>query len=95
MTDAKVLEVLKVYRQSFEARGVAKRRSPPEAQAAAQIDRLAHLHWMLDEIESFLAAGRREKAMRWLGFIQGCLWADGLYTVAEMKDQNRPDQGTE
>lgn len=95
MTDAKVLEVLRTYRQQFEAQGVAKRRSPPDNWVSQQADRLAHLHWMLDEIESFLAVGSREKAMRWLGFIQGCLWADGLYTVAEMKDQNRPDQGTE
>jgi len=27
---------------------------------------------------------------RWLGFIQGVLWASKAYTLAELKDHNRP-----
>lgn len=30
-----------------------------------------------------------EKAMRWLGFIQGCLWMVGEKTVDEMREDNR------
>jgi hypothetical protein len=31
-----------------------------------------------------------EKFMRWLGFMQGVLWAEGLYTIEQLKDHNRP-----
>lgn len=34
--------------------------------------------------------GRIEKAFRWLGFVQGCLWATGQYTLDELKNHNRP-----
>lgn len=48
-----------------------------------------HALWMLDRIPEFMAAGRREKAMRWLGFVQGALWAWNYATIDEMKDDNR------
>ena len=37
------------------------------------------------------------KLMRWLGFLQGALWAAGFYTVEELKEHSRmashaPDQ---
>lgn len=35
---------------------------------------------------------RREKVMRWLGFIQGALWAHGIQTIATSKDDNKPDE---
>ncbi len=49
-----------------------------------------HAAWMLCKIPEFMEAGRREKAMRWLGFVQGYLWACGAATIDEMKDVNRP-----
>ncbi len=34
----------------------------------------------------------KEKAMRWLGFIQGTMWATGVRTVGEMRVDNKdPD----
>lgn len=30
-----------------------------------------------------------EKLMRWLGFIQGVLWAKQLYTLEELKSHNK------
>lgn len=34
---------------------------------------------------------RREKRMRWLGFVQGVLYAIGDFSVDELKDHSRPD----
>ncbi len=34
---------------------------------------------------------KKEKAMRWLGFIQGALWGAGLTTIEEMKHVNMPE----
>ena len=47
-----------------------------------------HLLWMCDMVLEFLAADRTEKAMRWLGFIQGAMWWAGIRTVGEMKQDN-------
>lgn len=49
-----------------------------------------HVAWMLCRIPQFMDDGRREKAMRWLGFAQGYLWASGLVSINELKDANRP-----
>jgi len=50
-----------------------------------------HLLYMLQETAKLVKEDRREKAMRWLGFVQGALWVAGLSTIEEMKDLNRPD----
>lgn len=53
-----------------------------------------HLLWMCEQIPTFLQEGRREKAMRWLGFLQGALWAYRWRSVEAMKTDNAP-KGTE
>ena len=50
----------------------------------------SHVFWMLITIPIFMREGRTEKAMRWLGFVQGFLWARGMATIDEMKAANRP-----
>lgn len=35
---------------------------------------------------------RAEKAMRWLGFIQGVLWSAGDFNVDDLKTHSRPDR---
>lgn len=53
------------------------------------IDVYAHLKWMCDEALSWDLHVRKEKAMRWLGFIQAGLWATGHATIQELKQINR------
>ena len=50
-----------------------------------------HLLFMTEEGQKLVTAGRTEKAMRWLGFLQGALWGLGITTIEEQKDINRPD----
>jgi hypothetical protein len=45
--------------------------------------------WMLDRMEEFLKEDRLEKVNRWLGFIQGVLWAQSIYTIENLKEDNR------
>jgi hypothetical protein len=54
------------------------------------VEGLDHMEWMTKQVPGFLVAGRKEKANRWLGFIQGALWANKIYTIEEMKEHNRP-----
>lgn len=37
------------------------------------------------------ATSRKEKAMRWLGFLQGALWGAGLTSIEAMKHINMPE----
>ena len=37
----------------------------------------------------FHAIQNREKAMRWLGFLQGAFWADGVFCVTDLMFHNR------
>ncbi len=100
MTKDKVLEVLKIYRAELERRGITKLENPsdrfdadvliPDDHAYFSI-KLTHCYEMLNSIEEFARADRMEKAFRWLGFIQGCFWSCGVYTIQEMKNHNRPD----
>lgn len=48
-----------------------------------------HVIFMCVEGASY-AEGRREKAMRWLGFVQGALWAHDFAVIEELKNMNRP-----
>jgi hypothetical protein len=52
-----------------------------------------HVLYMLARVDEFMAAGRREKAMRWLGFVQGWLWASGMSSIDDLKNANRPEAG--
>ncbi len=44
---------------------------------------------MLPRVREFVAADEMGKAFRWLGFMQGMLWCEGVYTIDEMRAQNR------
>ncbi len=79
-----------LFWKQFEEMGISEKRSPRDSFPASDEDFLAHCNGMLDDLEIFIQEGRMEKVFRWLGFIQGCLWRSGVYTVEEMKDHNRP-----
>jgi hypothetical protein len=57
--------------------------------ATDSIGRCRHLLWMIDEARSW-PAERLEKKFRWLGFIQGTLWVEGILPIAEAKEMNKP-----
>ncbi|MBI3627186.1 MAG: hypothetical protein HY220_00340 [Candidatus Sungbacteria bacterium] len=90
MTKAKVLAVIALYRERFEKEGIGKIKLAHDAIPASSGQVLEHCHAMLDQMVEFMAEGRLEKVFRWLGFIQGCFWRAGWYTLDELKDHNRP-----
>ena len=57
-------------------------------------ERIQHLMWMCDEVEYFLKEEKVEKAMRWLGFIQGAFWILGIQDIAQSKKDNMPEGET-
>lgn len=88
----KVLEVIDIYRKHLtEGHTVASIDYPHDKQVIIKDDVLGHCLGMLDKMEEFVREGRMEKAFRWLGFVQGCLWSSSCYVLEELKNHNRPD----
>lgn len=52
---------------------------------------IEHLIGMVPRLHALLDEGRIEKAMRWLGFMQGALWSIDIFSLDELKDHSRPD----
>lgn len=52
---------------------------------------LQHLLFMTHEIPKLMAEGRVEKAMRWLGWLQGACWGLGLESLEDAKKRNMPE----
>ncbi|MEK7089484.1 MAG: hypothetical protein AAB920_01565 [Patescibacteria group bacterium] len=105
MDQAKVREVLALYRKKFEEFNIPhdeySNEYPkwiiPDGGRTEEImfgtphfHFLAHCESMLDQMEVFIQEDKMDEVFRWLGFIQGVLWQCGIYTVGEMANHNRP-----
>lgn len=94
MTETKVSEVVGQYRATLlNVLRVEPKQGPigvmwPDWSVR---EKVAHQLYLCDSIEQFLKDGRLEKAMRWLGFLQGTLCACGAYTIEQLKYHNRPE----
>lgn len=84
MTKNKVREVLTIYQRKLETISYL---SP---YGLKDIENLLHCKEMIPKIFQFLLEDRMEKVFRWLGFIQGVLYSNELYTIEEMKEHNKP-----
>jgi len=52
-------------------------------------DTLNHALWMCNKTREFIRQGRMAKSYRWIGTIQGILFMNGVYSLAELKSHNR------
>jgi len=52
---------------------------------------MCHLLFCCEEGVRLVDQGRMEKAFRWLGFVQGAVWAAGLAPLDTLKKMNMPD----
>jgi hypothetical protein len=107
MTPQKVVEVLKQYEEFLRNNLYEPVRGPTnlyfgstDNMEEVQDNMHNHLLWMCVEAQKFLvpepcalvlATDKVEKAMRWLGFIQGGLVCLGDLTIDEAKEDNMPD----
>jgi hypothetical protein len=92
MTGEKVLEVINLYRNTLTGLGIPEANAPHDLKNPSLEQVKAHCHGMLDEMEVFVSQGRMEKVFRWLGFVQGGLFAAGIFSIEELKNHNRPDR---
>ena len=91
MDAKKILEVINTYREYFKEVNIAQSDFPHKLTVRDKEQVLAHCHGMLDKMEKLVKKERTEKAFRWLGFIQGCLWSTGQFPLEDLKNHNRPD----
>lgn len=89
MTPEKVIEVIETYRQLFVERNIGKIDYFHDNLLDGEVHGLEHCHGMLDKMVEFVREGRMEKAFRWLGFVQGVLWATRVYPLTDLKNHNR------
>ncbi len=87
MTNEQIDEILNKYEEYLSPFGVPLRH-PPNGDPPDETQGARHVLWMSGEVRKFLAEGRREKADRWLGFIQGVLWKLGRYSIDDMRAHN-------
>jgi hypothetical protein len=89
MTPDHIYKVVSKYEIQLEARGHKAEKTETGAAFDNPTTKLNHTLWMCQQIRAFVTEGELEKANRWLGFVQGVLWAYGIYTVDQMRDDNR------
>lgn len=63
--------------------------APSLIRGTGRNDALRHAAWMCGEARRFLDQGRKDKAARWVGWIQGVLWTSGVYSLGELRKHNR------
>lgn len=86
MTDERVLEVLKSYEIAI---GTPAKKSETNMTPLTLAALCGHLSWMCQQVPGFLENGQKDKAQRWIGFIQGSMWSLGMRTIDQMREDNR------
>lgn len=96
MTNAKLFDVFCFYRKHLDERFSQlepKRMDIFEPLHDGNLATMyAHLKWACEEGKRFVEKRHFDKAFRWLGWIQGVLFARGHFTVAELGEHSRPPE---
>jgi len=85
MEGQKVIDVVNRYLKNGRFENYTPEKAENEYSSGTK-----HILYMLHEIPKFIEAGRKEKAMRWLGFIQGWMWCEDIYEIKDFKNHNKP-----
>ena len=94
MTSDKLIRVFAFYKSILAERNVNPEQlvgyelTGPEQGSVAS---LAHVAWMCSEAIELVRNGRKEKAFRWLGFVQGVLWSEGIFGLEDEKKHSMPN----
>ncbi|MFI5404998.1 MAG: hypothetical protein ACHQ1D_00645 [Nitrososphaerales archaeon] len=91
MDNDQILKILKSYEKILKSRDNKPERGPVEDNYIRWGDNQLRNHalYMSQEIKSFLKLGRREKAMRWFGFLQCLMFQHCHYTIGQLCEENR------
>lgn len=88
MTRIDVISVLNFYRDHLIARGIEPREASNRVKGEFG-GSLEHCMWMIGEAKRDAKIGSTNKARHSLGFIQGCFWRSGLFTIEQLEEHSR------
>ncbi len=88
MTNEKLSEVLEFYYDELDKHEVLYQQ---HSEPVNSIEVLQHIKWMTTAAQSFIP-DHVDKAMRWLGFIQGVLFCLGFFTIEELRGHSRSNE---
>jgi hypothetical protein len=89
MTDKKINQLLDGYQSKLQNILVEGGVRTIE-ESKFRYEKLIHALNMIPKMRKFLEEGRREKAFRWLGFLQCVFWMLDIYTVEELANHSCP-----
>ena len=89
MTPKQVIDAVRKYDEILDRHGISIVRVDLHKVGPQQQEILQHARWMCQQIPGLVAEKHLEKVSRWLGFIQGVLWAIGEGSIDDFKDDNR------
>ena len=75
-------KIIQYKKQLTELGFVAKKANEKSSNNSARID-VQHCLWILDELEVMIEVISFDRAMRDIGFVQGCLWCCGILKLEE------------
>jgi len=87
LNNKKIINILDYYDNEIAKMGILSLKCP--SQWPHDRSSLEHVRAIIPEIKKFIKIGRIEKASRWLGFIQGVLWINKIYSLENLCDHNR------
>ena len=91
MTPERVREVITLYRERLNQLSCQPVQHPHSKHLHDTLEGFDHCLAMLDTMEVFLDKGRMGKVFRLLGFTQGYMWSNSMYTLDDLKLHNKPD----
>ena len=94
MTGQKVLEILERYERYFASIDVEATQFTDAEYASKHPEYLAtlrHCRWMCQSAAGFVEQDR-EKAMRWMCYVQGVLNCTGHFSCYDLRDHSRSSQ---
>ncbi|MDD3086427.1 MAG: hypothetical protein PHH45_00535 [Patescibacteria group bacterium] len=89
MTGDQIVAATDRYDRELEKEEIPVAEHPHDIICMMRRAALAHLRTMFPKMVQFVSEDKIEKAMRWLGFVQGVLWVCGVYTLEQLKADNR------
>jgi len=88
MSVEKLCELINRYREYFKSIGVEKVELSDDMKGFMDDKVLAHCNSILDGLEKVLEEGNRESVFGYMRFIQGCLFANGFFSLKELNEHN-------
>lgn len=88
-----VRKIIKRYTRILEEAGVEAVDFPHDQKLRLDLQALSlkQVQAMLPKMEKFIEQNKMAKVYRWLGFAQGVLWACGLISIGELREDQPLD----